>query len=167
MFLQRQISASCVLGEFDSLADATKFPYKLVDVLPKYILNLEPGKFTSDYIDLDATDTFSVPLPTNYTTGERLSCVFRSNNICKLVIVSPDHGTSTFLLKSTSSAAQGDHKGIIMWQGSVTSITVSVPATFDPALIEYFIWEIPDLSLASSWKLGDMAIGYVTNEDSQ
>jgi hypothetical protein len=48
-----------------------------------------------------------------------------------------------------------------MWQGDVTSITLSVPAGFDSALIDYFLFKIPDLSLAASWRIGNRALGSV------
>lgn len=163
MYLQRQISASCVEGEKESLADGTRFPYKLTDVLPKYILKLGEGKITSDYIRLDAADSYAIPLPEGYTNTEKLSCIIRSNAICKVVIVSPDHGTSTFLIKGTSGTTDGDHNGMIMWQGTVTSITLSVPTAFDPALIDYFLFEVPDLTSADSYQLGETALGYVAS----
>ncbi len=161
MHLQRQISASCVEGEKDSVADGTKFPYKLVDVLPKYVLNLGAGEYTSDYIGLDGGDTFSVPLPGSYTSASRLSCCFRSTGICRLVIVDSVHGSSTVLLKGTEGLTKGEHRGVIMWQGHITSISLQVPAG-DPIQVDYVLWQIPDLTDPDSWQLGDQAIGYVT-----
>lgn len=162
MFLQRQISASCVDGQKEYLSDASKFPYKLTDVLPKYVLQLGEGAVTSDYIRLDASTSYSVPLPSDYDSDDILSCVFRSTARCRIELVSPDHGTSTLLLKSTYGSIEGDHFGMIMWQGKVTSITVDVPSGFDPALIDYFCFKVPDLDDPNSYQIGDRAIGYVS-----
>ncbi len=162
MYLQRQISAACIEGEELYLADGQKFPYRFSDVLPKYILQIGNGEYTSDYIRLDATDSYAIPLPESYTSASRLSVIIRSNAICRVVVVSPDHGTSTFLLKATNGTTKGDHFGAIMWQGTVTSITVNVPTAFDSALVEYFMFKIPDLADADSWRLGDRALGVVT-----
>jgi len=162
MYLQRQISAVCTEGEQEYLSNSQKFPYRLADVLPKYVLAIGNGEYTSDYIRLDATDSYVIPLPESYTSSDRLSVIIRSNAICRVVVISPDHGTSTFLLKATNGTTAGDHFGSIMWQGTVTSITVDVPTAFDPALVEYFAFKIPDLTEASSWRLGDRALGVVT-----
>lgn len=161
MFLQRQISAACVEGQKESLADGIKFPYKFSDVLPKYVLQIGEGEFTSDYIRLDATDSYSVPLPVSYSNTGILSCIIRSTARCRVVIVSPDHGTSTFLLKACSGTTDGDHSGALMWQGTVTSITVNVPTAFDSALVDYFLFKVPDLTLAASWRLGNRALGVI------
>lgn len=161
MFLLRQIAATLCEGEVDSIADGPRQPYKYVDSLPKYVMQIGDGKVGSDYIRLDATDSYVIPLPENYDTTQKLSVIVRSNAICKLVIVDPDLGTSTLLLKGCNGETDGDHFGMIMWQGRVSSITVSVPTAFDPALIEYFIYEVPDLNVAASYRIGERAIGYV------
>lgn len=162
-FFQRQISAIDAEGQLDGVPDAVNVPYRLVDVLPKYILKLGEGTYTSDYIRLNANTTFTVPLPAGYTNTSRLGCIFRSNDRCRLTVVSPDHGTSVFLLKSTNGSTDGDHSGIIMWQGTVTSIIVNVPtALVNPALIEYFLYQIPDLADADSYRLGEVALGVVS-----
>lgn len=162
MFLQRQISASLVEGEKISLADGVYFPYKLTDVLPKYILRLGEGQVSSGYLELAATESSVLQLPANYVNTDRLSVIIRTNQIVKCVVVSPDHGSSTFLTKSTDSTDEGEHLGPIMWQGTVTSITLSIPATFSSALIEYFMFVIPDLSEPTSYRLGQTALGYIS-----
>jgi hypothetical protein len=162
MFLQRQISASLVEGDQETLANGYKFPYKLVDVLPKYVLALGEGEVTSGYLELEATDSTVLQLPAAYVSPARISCVIRASNITKVVVVSPTHGTSTYLIKSTNTEAEGEHFGLLMWQGDITSITVSVPATFEDSLVEYFMFVIPDLDSPDSYLIGDRAIGYVT-----
>lgn len=164
MFLQRQISVSLVEGQKDSLADGHKYPYKLVDVLPKYVLRLDNGSVSSGYLELDDGDSSSLQLPQAYVSTERLSCIIRSTLPTKLVVVSPDHGSSTFLLKSTDSEDEGEHFGSIMWQGTVTSITASLPAGSDPCEIEYFFFILPDLDSPTSYQMGETALGFLTND---
>jgi hypothetical protein len=165
MYLRRQIAVRVCNDIVDSLAEGTVFTYSLSDVLPKYVLKLASGKVIQDYIDLDAGESFSLPLPANYDTDEKLCVTIRSNERIKVVVVDPDLGTSTHLVMASSGTTDGDHEGILMWQGRVTSITVSVPATFDTAQIEFFMWEIPDLTIPASWRTGSQAIGYVENDD--
>lgn len=162
MFLQRQIAATTVEGEKTYLADGTKVPYKLTDVLPKYALKLGEGKYASSYIGLDDGDSYVAQLPEGYASTEMLSCIIRSQSIVKVVIVSPDHGTSTFLLKGTNGTTNGDHPGLLMWQGTVTSITISSPTGAGAALVDYFFFEIPDLTSADSWRLGNRALGVIS-----
>jgi len=162
MFLQRQIAAISVDGQHTDLGDGTVVPYKLTDVLPKYVLRLASGATTSNYVRLNANTSYAVPLPASYTVASRLSCIFRANNFCRLVIVSPTHGTSTLLLKSTTGTTKGNHSGMIMWQGDVTSITINVPVGFDPTLIDWCMFQIPDLADADSYRIGSRAIGVVS-----
>lgn len=161
MYIQRQISAVVGQGQVETLPELSVFPFKMRDVLPKFSLVVGDGEYTSGQIRLDASDSYSVPLPAGYSNTARLSCIFRANSVCKVVIVSPDHGTSTILLKGTNGTTNGEHHGILMWQGTVTSITVSVAAAGDSTLIDYFLFEIPDLTDPDSWRLGARAIGNV------
>ncbi len=163
VYLRRQVAVRAAKGIISSLPEGVVFPYRLTDVLPKYVLKLDNGAYSSDSIVLNSTDSFSVPLPANYSGSNQLACFIRATGRAKVVIIDPSAlGTSTFLLKATSSAAQGDHKGIMMWQGQVTSITVSVPAAFtDDSVIDYFLWCIPDLTLADSWQTGIQALEVV------
>lgn len=156
MFLQRQISAVTGNGEKTSVADMPSVVWRLNDILPKYTLVLADGDWTSDYIKLDSADTYTVQLPANYTNASRLSCCFRSTAVVKLTVVSPTHGTSNFLLKGTNGTTDGDHKGIIMWQGDVTSILLTAAAD---ALVDYCLFKVPDLTDADSYQLGQRALG--------
>lgn len=163
MHIQRQISVVSTDGINTSVADTEQFSYRLVDVLPKYILNVGPGEFTSNYVGIAAGGSYSIPLPAGYDSAERLNVVIRSQLICKIVIVHPVHGSSSFLVKSTESLAAGDHKGVFQWQGRVSSITVSVPSPSDLNLIDWFIWQIPDLDSPSSYMIGHQATGTVND----
>jgi len=160
--LRRQIAIRTAKGILDGLPDATVFPYRLTDVLPKFVLNLSNGSYSANTIEMNATDSYVVPLPVNYDSANRISCFFRTTSPIKVVIVDPELGTSTHLIKATNGTTKGDHYGILMWQGRVTSITVSVPATFADAEIDYFLFNIPDLTLDASWQIGNQALGVVS-----
>lgn len=160
--LRRQVAIRTAQGIVDSLPDARVFPYRLTDVDPKYVLNIGNGLYTSNSIELNASDSYTVPVPSAYSSADKLACIFRADSICKVVIVDPALGTSTFLLKGTQGTTKGDHKGLLMWQGRVTSITVSVPATYDDTIIDYFLWSIPDLTDEASWQMGNQIIGVLS-----
>lgn len=165
MYLRRQDAARCAEGIVDNLAEGYVFPYSLTDVLPKYVLKLESGKFSQDNLRLVASASRTIPLPAGYSSAEKLHCVIRSTAICKVVIVDPVLGSSTHLIKSTSGTTKGDHFGMLQWQGRITSITLSVPATFDTALVDYFLFEIPDLDAPESWRIGTQATGFVDGNE--
>ena len=164
MYVLRQVSAFTEQGEETLVPDGSQhLPYSMQDVLPKYSLVIGNGEYTSDYIKLDSGDTYTVQLPAGYANTARLSCVFRSTDICKLTVVSPDHGTSNFLLKSTNGTTNGDHKGLIMWQGTVTSIVLTAPAGLgNPVIVDYFLFKLPDLTADASYRIGNRALGVVS-----
>lgn len=159
--LRRQVAIRTVQGIVDTLPDGTVFPYRLTDVQPNHVLNIGNGLYTSNSIELNASDSYSIPVPSGYSSANKLACILRADSICKVVIVDPSLGTSTFLLKGTQGTTKGDHKGLLMWQGRVTSITVSVPATYDDTIIDYFLWSIPDLTDEASWMYGNQITGVV------
>lgn len=162
MYIQRQIAMTVGEGQKTTLPDMRDIYYRMTDVQPKYALNIANGEYSSDKIRLDASDSYTVQLPENYTNASRLHCCFVVKQAdCKAVIVSPDHGTSTVLLKATTGTTNGEHAGVLMFSGTVTSIVLSVDAGADSSLIEYFLYKIPDLSLAASWRIGSRAVGSV------
>ncbi len=162
IFVRRQYAAACGQGSHSTLPDCTIFPYRFTDVNPRNTLNLEDDKFTSDYTALTANTSFSIPVPDGYSSANKLGVILRATAITKVVIVDPSAlGTSTFLIKATSGTTKGNHPGILAWSGRVTSITVSVPSAFDTSLVQWFLYEIPDLTLASSWKNGYQTLGVV------
>lgn len=163
-YFRRQIAARSVDGLKDYLSEGKVFSYRLSDVDPKYVLKLANGKHIQNYISLDATESYALPLPPNYDTTQKLHCTIKATERCKVVVVDPDLGTSTFILMASSGSTDGDHEGLLMWQGRVTSITVSVPAAFDTALINYSIWEIPDTEDPDNWRIGVQATGVVESD---
>lgn len=163
IYLRRQNSVRVCEGNVASLSEGYVFPFRLTDVLPKYVLKLANGKYTQNSARLAATESLTVALPAGYDTTEKLACVVRSTETIKAVIVDPDLGTSTHLIKSTSGTTEGNHFGVLQWQGRITSITLSVPTAFDTALVDWFLWEIPDLTDPDSWQIGTQATGVVSS----
>lgn len=157
MYIQRQICAFLATGDVPSMAEATVFPWRQRDVRPNLVLKLAAGKQTGDSIRLNAGQSFSVPMPDDYDTARPLFCVISASSVAKVVTVSPAHATSTALIKCATG-----YPGVLEWVGRVTSITVSNPHATDETLIEYFLHELPDLTLAASFRGGSFAFGYIT-----
>lgn len=157
MYIQRQIQAFLATGDAPAIAEATTFPWRQRDVRPSLVLVLAAGKQDSDAIRLNAGQSYALPLPSDYDTTRPLFCALKASSAAKVVTVSPAHATSTALIKAASG-----YPGILQWTGRVTSITVSNPHATDATLVEYFLHELPDLTLAASFRGGFMAFGYVT-----
>ena len=162
--LQRQVAGLLAEGETFAVQDATSFSYKVFDVLPKIVLKLEEGKYVQNSFLLEDGDEYDVQLPDDYDSANRLAVTIRSNAIIKVeAILSPT--THTFLLKGTDTSSNGDHPGVLMFQQSLDELTISNPTGNVDAFIEYFIYEIPDLDSPSSYRTGNMAFGYVVEEE--
>ncbi len=160
-YLRRQVAMRTAKGIIEFLPQGTVFPYRLTDVEPKFVLKLASGMYTSNVIQLNASDSYSIPLPSSYSNADQLACFFRADGVTKVVVVDPVLGTSTFLLKGTTGTTKGDHKGILMFQARVTSITVSLAVGADDTNIDYFLWGMPDLTLADSWQQGNYSLGVI------
>lgn len=154
-YITKQVAATLTRGEPTKSTGIVTALYRLKDILPKYQLVLADGKWASDAIVMNASDTEAMQLPVAYSSANRLAAYFSTDEIVKVTIVSPVHGTSNFLMKGRDS----DALGFLCWQGRVTSITLTIPAGADDTSIEYFMFELPDLSLAASFRGGQQATG--------
>lgn len=157
MYVYRQITGFLAAGDAPSIAEATVFPWRLRDVRAAIVLKLAEGKVAGDSIRLNSAQSFVVPLPSDYDTTRPLFCLFKSSSVARVVTVSPAHATSTALIKCATG-----YPGIFQWAGRVTSITLSNPHATDATEIEYLLHELPDLTLAASFRGGSMAFGYIT-----
>ncbi len=162
IFVRRQFAARCGQGSHSQLPDLPIIGYRFTDVSPRNVLKLDADKITSGYMMISANTSFALPLPEGYSSANYLAVVLRGNAICRAVLVDSVLGTSTFLLKGTSGTTKGNHPGVISFQGHVTSVTVNVPVAFDDCLLEYFMYEIPDLTVPGSWQNGSQTIGVIT-----
>lgn len=161
MYVLRQITARLAKGKkLTSVGTAVTFPYRLTDVLRKYVLKVDDGDVVMDSFAMNASDSESLQLPRNYTNTSRLFFQLRTTDTVKVTIVSPDQGTSNILVKGTRGTTLGDHDGLLTFCGTVTSVTITVPAaaTAD-VLLEYFAFKLPDLTDADSYRIGNLALG--------
>lgn len=161
MIIARQLNARVLEGEQDTVGGSRKIPWRFNDVLPQTKLVVASGDFASDSIVLNAADSFALPLPKNYTNASFLQVFLKTTGLVKVVLVSPDGGTSTFLLKGTNDATNGVHMGLLALTDTVTSITITVPAGADDLQIDYMLYKLPDLTLAASYQAGSRTTGVV------
>lgn len=158
MYILRQFQASLADGERSAMAEATRFTWRLRDILPKYTLSIASGLYSNGYQLVDDT-SFAVPLPEDYDTANRLYYALRAEGIVKATVVSPTHGTSTFLIKGTTGTTNGDHHGLLIGVGDITSITLVTSASSVTTPVEWFFFSLPDLTDADSFRLGQLALG--------
>lgn len=159
--LMRQVMFRLARGQKSALADALAFPWRFRDVEPRNKLVLGDGKHAGGYFSLAASGTFTIPLPSDYSSADNISFMLTVNRNMELTLVSPVHGSGTFLLKGTNGVTDGDHPALFAYQGRVTSVALTNPSGTDAALVEYFCYEMPDLALPASWKDGAQTIGTV------
>lgn len=163
MFILRQITARLAAGaRLTSVADAVTFPFRMNDVLRRFILKIEDGLWCADTVYLDASDAEALPLPAAYQPTERLHVMLRASLPVKVVVVNNLAVSSSFLIQAMKSTAEGVHPGVLTFQGKVASITVSVPAASDDVQVDYFAFQLPDLNDADSYRDGLQAVGVIT-----
>lgn len=156
MLVLRQLATHVVEGAVTDMATAPNYEFQFVDVHPRFILKLAAGKLVNDYTTLDASASFTIPLPNAYSSANRLFVMLRSNKTLKVTTVSPAHATSVVMLKAGAAATQN---GIYTFVDRVTSITLLNPQA-TVAKVEWFCFEYPDITKASGWRDGDFALGY-------
>lgn len=159
-YVQRQLTMMLARGDVDTIGEADQFPFRLRDVRPSTILKLEPGLRCMQALSLDGGDTYTVQLPDDYDSAEKLHGVFVTDGIMKAVVTSPElTGTSTQLIKGT----EDDGRGTWVFQQRITSIVISNP-TAAAINVEYMLFQLPDLDEASSYRNGSRTIGYVEQQ---
>lgn len=168
MFVLRQVTARLTAGLVQALGDVVTYPFRWIDVPRRMVLKLVgDGRMESDYVVLIPSATKTITLPNGYTAGvtlanggKRLRCSFRSNDVVRLVIVSPDQGTSTILVKGTNGTTNGNHDGYLVFTGTITSISIQAPATNAADVeVEYMLYELPDLTTSAAYRDGTLAFG--------
>lgn len=157
-FLFRQISMMLARGDVAAIADAETFPYRQRDVKPSTVLKIDSGLRCGQALSLAAAGTYTVQLPDDYDTAQKLHGIFVTNGIIRAVTTSPElTGTSTQLIKGTAA----DGRGTWTFQQRITSIVLSNP-TAAVVLVEYMLFQLPDLAVQESYRDGCRTIGYVT-----
>ncbi len=158
-FIQRQFSA--FLGEGDD-TDPVTYPistriWSEQDVYPSNILKIADGLQASGRLTVLTSGPKTLALPQLYDSASRLFLVMSVTAITKVVIASPAHSTSTVLLRP---GAATDQRGILTLNDRITSITISTLGAF--TMIEYFCFQMPDLSIAASWQNGYQTLGVIS-----
>lgn len=161
VYIRRQIAVRSGQGSHSTLPDLPIIPYRFNDVSPRNVLKLTDGKWCSDYCTVAANTNYTIPLPASYSSAQKLAWVIRATAICKVTVIDPALGTSKFLIKATSGTTKGNHPGILMGEQRITSINILVPVGFDAPLIDFFLYEVPDLTDADSWRQGVRTLGVV------
>lgn len=159
MFVLRQIQANLARGEASEIARATVFPFRMRDIAPKYALQIGDDELEHGNARITFGTTYTMVLPNGYANTARLFVALKTNAILKATVTSPDHGTSNFLIQASTGPIFGEHPGLLIWDGSVTSIVITNPVTGSVALLEWAMHEIPDLTLAASFQGGQLALG--------
>lgn len=159
-FARRQFGLTVAQGDVDTLLEAmgTTPYYQSNDVNPRMVLRLEDGGYAGYQTQIAAAGSYTVQLPNTYTSASRLFFAMSTSQTAKVVVVSPDHSTSTVLV-----SAIGTSPGVFSWTGTVTSITVSVPGA-SASTFSYMAWTLPDISLSSGWRQGQQSSGIQDDE---
>jgi hypothetical protein len=159
MNILRQVSMILAKGQLTTPAQAADVRQRWRDVPSKLALSVADGKYDQGAALISTVQT--IPLPNAYTAGQRLYCAFSvgGSDPVKITVVSPDHGASVYLLKGSNDAVNGYRTRPLVWVGTVTSITAvnAGAATLIP--LDWFMFELPDLTLAASYRIGQLALG--------
>lgn len=168
MQIIRQCTAKLVSGQPAALGDVSVAQFKWLDVPRRYVLQMAAdGKMVQDYVAMATNTSHQLKLPSAYVPGTALAaggrplrCAFRSTDVCKLTIVSPDQGTSNILVKGTNGATNGSHDGYLILTGTITSITLAVPSQIaGPVEVEYALYELPDITQSAAFRGGTLTFG--------
>lgn len=159
MNILRQIGMILAKGQLTTPVQATDVRQRWRDVPPKLALSIADGKYEAGAALVNTTPQ-TIALPAGYTAGQCLYCAFSigGTGTIKVTVVSPDHGTSVYLLQGSNDAVNGFHTRPLVWCGTVTSITC-VAGTASAVPIDWTMFELPDLTLAASYRIGQLALG--------
>jgi hypothetical protein len=123
-------------------------------------LNLEPGKAIYREFSLDVSESATLQLPADYTTGAQLYIAVVCDLTGRVTYTSPTHGTGRIVLvKGTDSEDDGAHWGFWVYQGDMTTFAVSVPAGGLTTTFRVLMYEIPDLEEADSYYDNEIGLG--------
>lgn len=135
-------------------------------------LNLAAGKSIthtfSSAADSVADKTYTLVLPQNYDTDEKLYISVVTNGRLQVKYTSPTFGSNQrVLLKGTDDTSAGTHLAFWIYQGDMTEIQLIQPPTSTGGTdidVVVFMYEIPDLSLAASYADGEIGLGVMESE---
>lgn len=156
MYILRQLDSSTLTGADASEALSNDQRQQIVDVNPRYILQLSgDGKFSSDYTQVAGSGaTFAVPLPQKYVTTNNLHICLTSDQTI-MVTTAGANGASNVMVRAGTNQV-----GVLTQCGPVTSITITNPQT-TTANIEWFLFELPNVLSVDGWRDGSMSTGTI------
>lgn len=163
--LTRNVHARLFAGTLSSEVEAgiSSVRAGIFDRLTMPALALDSGKAISHEFENVANTSNTLVLPADYDTAKQLYVAIRTTENLRIAITSPSFvGTKVVLLKATTGTTFGEHAGIFVWQGRITTIAVSVALGAAAADVSAFIYEIPDLDSSASYVDQELALGFYT-----
>jgi hypothetical protein len=156
MFILRQLDSATQLGADSSESLTNDYRQQITDVNPRYLLQLSGnGKFSSDYTQVAASGTFSIPLPQKYVTTNNLHMCLTSDKTIQITTAGAN-GTSDIMLRAGTNQI-----GVLTQCGPVTSITIT-NSSASTANIEWFLFELPNVAANAGWRDGSLATGVLS-----
>ena len=157
MLLLRQIGSTLTGGAQTELYGTADYNEQVTDVNSRYILRLAgPGKVSNDRTVIAPGGTnVTIPLPQNYDETKRLYVAVASDQVVQVFFNSPVFGAGSFLV---NPGASSDQQGIAAFLGLTASLSVSNNGEID-ATVEWFLFELPDITTPAGWRDGALATG--------
>ena len=154
MFALRQLAAFLADGAESDMSAIPEFVFQLVDVNPRFILRLkDDGRASGDLATATAGGgSFALQLPQNYDPANRLCVLLSSSKTIEVTIVAV---SGTYRVMVRAGFAQ---LGLLAFSDYITSITVLNAGASD-ALIEWLLYELPDITTVDGWRDGAIALG--------
>lgn len=153
MYILRQLGLTMLVGAETSMATTPDLRHQIVDVNPRYILQLAAsGKVSWGQNALAANGSLSIPLPQVYVTTNLLHMVFTSDQTVKLSTTG-GVGASSVMVRAGLNQV-----GTLTQSGIVTAITVAGNTT-NTANVEWFLFELPNILSVNGWLSGSLATG--------
>lgn len=167
--LTRNVHGRLFFGTLDSEVEAgpSSLRTTVFDRLTMPALALDPGKAISHEFLNAANTSNTLVLPAAYDTDRPLFVAIVTSENLRVAITSPEFsGTKVVLLKATETDTDaGTHQGFFVWQGQVTTLAVSVANGANPAAVNVFMYEVPDLTVMASYVDQQIALGRFTSQD--
>lgn len=146
-----------------SIVDAKSFEWQLRDVEPRNKLKIEDGLVTRGTFRLPASGSMVAPLPNLYDPTQYLGfyCVVAKKTLIT-VTRSPSTTSNYLYVYGTDSSTEGVHAGHLSFQEkNITGISIANGDSSATNLVTWFMFQMPNLALESSWKDGVQTLGVI------
>lgn len=155
MYLLRQMGSTLVAGAQTSEAATPDLRHQIVDMNPRYIMQLlAPGKYSWGQGIAAGGAGFSIQVPQNYVNTNLLHVVITTDQNADISI--PYGSTSVIAVRAGLNQV-----GVLSQCGIVTgAITVTPPSSITAAAnVEWFLFELPNILSVNGWRDGSLATG--------